>query len=44
MSRDGGDDDRETSYNEQELALSKFFNTWPSKLKMNGDGTVEKVV
>jgi dCTP deaminase len=41
MSRDCDDKDRETSYNEQELELSKFFNPWPSKLTMNGDGTVE---
>jgi dCTP deaminase len=44
MSRDCNDDDKETSYNEQELELSKFFNSWPSKLKMNGDGTVETAI
>jgi dCTP deaminase len=43
MSKDCGDADRETGYNEQELELSKFFTKWQDKLKINGDGTVEPV-
>ena len=45
MSEDCKADDQgkksDDSYQKQKLELSKFFKSWPSKLKRNSDGTVE---
>ncbi len=40
MSQDCGDAEP-SPYNEQELNLSNFFESWPTKLRRNADGTVE---
>ena len=32
----------ESSYQKQSLQLSKFFDAWPDKVKVGGDGTVER--
>ena len=36
-------DRKPTSYTAQELKLSKIFKDWPSKVKMNDDGSVEAI-
>ena len=37
-------DRKPTSYTEQELKLSKIFKDWPSKVKVEEDGTVQEVI
>jgi dCTP deaminase len=36
-------DKEKSSYQKQSLQLSKFFADWPTKVKVAGDGTVEKL-
>ena len=38
------EDSKPTAYSEQELDLSKIFQDWPPKLKVEEDGTVQEVI